>query len=276
MRRPVLCATFCLLFTASAAIAQDKDVDGSHDHPLVTRMPGYFISSYEEKEFDAMDSAYTTGADARWEGKTTKIGYTLLPSGRQISMTQIARNYEAAAKKAGGKILYADGRITCAKFEKAGAKNYLQASAFNEGANYELLIVEAKAMVQDVVADAAALKQGLAAEGRVALYGVYFDTGKAVVKPESEPTLVQVVKLLQATRELKLFVVGHTDGTGTLETNLKLSADRAAAVVAALVSRGIEAGRLKAAGVGPYSPVSTNRTDDGKAKNRRVELVERL
>jgi predicted dinucleotide-binding enzyme len=102
------------------------------------------------------------------------------------------------------------------------------------------------------------------------------DTGKAIVKPESEPTLVQMVKLLQQNASLKVFVVGHTDGTGTLETNVKLSADRAAAVVSALTSRGIDASRLKAAGAGPWSPVATNRTDEGKAKNRRVELVERL
>jgi outer membrane protein OmpA-like peptidoglycan-associated protein len=223
-----------------------------------------------------MDSAYATGADARWEGKTTRIGYTVQPGGRQISMTQIARNYEAAVKKIGGKILYAEGNITCAKIEKAGVKTYLQAGAFNEGNIYELLIVETKGLEQEVVADALALKQGLAAEGKVALYGLYFDTGKAIVKPESEPTLVQMVKLLQQNAALKVFVIGHTDGTGTLEVNLKLSADRAAAVVAALVSRGIDTGRLKAAGVGPYNPVATNRTEEGKAKNRRVELVERL
>ena len=276
MRQTVLCATVLVLMGAGAARAQEKDLEGSHDHPLVTRMPGYFISSYEAKEFDSIDSAYTTGADARWEGKTTRIGYTLQPGGRQISMTQIARNYEAAAKKVGGKILYSEARITCAKIEKAGTKTYLQVEAFNEGANYQVIIVETRAMEQEVVADAAALKQGLSAEGKVALYGVYFDTGKAVVKPESDPTLAQVVKLLQQSRELKLFVVGHTDGTGTLEANVKLSADRATAVVAALVSRGIDPARLKASGVGPYSPVATNRTEDGKAKNRRVELVERL
>jgi outer membrane protein OmpA-like peptidoglycan-associated protein len=276
MRHAIGFAAVVLLLLAGPALAEEKDIEGSKDHPLVTRMPGYYISSYEAKEWDSMDSAYATGADARWEGKTTRIGYTVQPGGRQISMTQIARNYEAAVKKIGGKILYAEGNITCAKIEKPGVKTYLQAGAFNEGTIYELLIVETKGLEQEVVADALALKQGLAAEGKVALYGLYFDTGKAIVKPESEPTLVQMVKLLQQNAALKVFVIGHTDGTGTLEVNLKLSADRAAAVVAALVSRGIDAGRLRAAGVGPYNPVATNRTEEGKAKNRRVELVERL
>lgn len=276
MRHAIGFAAVVLLLLAGPALAEEKDIEGSKDHPLVTRMPGYYISSYEAKEWDSMDSAYATGADARWEGKTTRIGYTVQPGGRQISMMQIARNYEAAVKKIGGKILYAEGNITCAKIEKAGVKTYLQAGAFNEGNIHELLIVETKGLEQEVVADALALKQGLAAEGKVALYGLYFDTGKAIVKPESEPTLVQMVKLLQQNAALKVFVIGHTDGTGTLEVNLKLSADRAAAVVAALVSRGIDAGRLRAAGVGSYNPVATNRTEEGKAKNRRVELVERL
>jgi len=276
MRRTLQCVAVLLLVTGGSAFAQEKDVAGSKDHPLVTRMPGYFISSYDVKEFDAMDSAYATGPDARWEGRTTRIGYTVQPGGRQISMTQIARNYEAAARKIGGRILYAEGNITCARIEKDGAKTYLQAGAYNDGAIYELIIVETKAMAQEVVADAAALRRGLADDGKVVLYGLYFDTAKAVVKPESDPTLVQIVRLLQENPQLKVFVVGHTDGTGTLEVNLKLSADRAAAVVAALVGRGIDAGRLKASGVGPYSPVATNRTDDGKSKNRRVELVEQF
>jgi outer membrane protein OmpA-like peptidoglycan-associated protein len=264
------------LLVGGAARAEEKDFEGSKDHPLVTRMPGYYISSYEVKDFDSLESAYSSGADAKWEGKLTRISYTVQPGGKLASMTQIARNYEAAAKKIGGKILYNDGHVTCARFDKGGSKTWLQAAAFNDGDSYELIIVESAAMQQDVVADAAALKQGLAAEGKVALYGIYFDTGKAVVKPESEPTLAQVVKLLQQNATLKVFVVGHTDGTGTLEVNVKLSSDRAAAVVAALVGKGIDASRLKAAGVGPWSPVASNRSDEGKARNRRVELVERL
>lgn len=276
MCRPLSCAILLVAMTAGSAFALEKDFEGGKDHPLVTRMSGYFISSYEVREFDAMDSAYSTGADARWEGRTTRIGYTVQPAGRQVSMTQIARNYEAAAKRIGGVILYAEGNVTCARIEKAGTKTYLQAAAFNEGSNYELIIVEAQAMQQEVVADAAALKQGLATDGKVALYGLFFDSGKAVVKPESEPTIVQVLKLLQQSPELKLFVVGHTDGAGTLDANVKLSTDRAAAVVAVLASRGADAGRLKPAGVGPHCPVATNRNSEGKAKNRRVELVERL
>ncbi len=259
---------------AGVAVAQQKDAEGSKDHPLVGRMAGYYISSYEAKEFDSVDVAYLSGAEARWEGRTTRIAYTVEAGGRQVSMVQIGRNYEAAVTRAGGKVLYTDGRVVCARLGKAGATTYLQASAFNDGANYELVIVETGRMSQEVVADAAALERGLAADGKVAVHGIYFDTGQALVKPESEPALAQIVALLTGNPRLKVFVVGHTDGTGTLEANVKLSADRAAAVVAALVGRGVAAARLRPYGAGPYCPVATNRTDDGRQKNRRVELVE--
>ncbi len=277
MSRWMIAAAVALSFGAATASAQEKDVKGSKDHPLLTRMPGYSIATYEPKDFDTVDmSAYLTGADATWEGHTTKIGYAVQSGTKPISMNQIARNYEAAVKKAGGKVLFSDGRVILGRFEKSGAKTWVQASAFNDGAAYELLIVEAKAMDQEVTADASALKAGLAAEGKVAVYGILFDTNKAVVKPESDPALEQITKLLQQDPKLQIFVVGHTDGVGTAEANLKLSQDRAAAVVQALVSRGVAASRLKPMGVGPYAPVATNRTEAGRAKNRRVELVDRL
>jgi outer membrane protein OmpA-like peptidoglycan-associated protein len=252
-----------------------KDVAGSKDHPLLTRMPGSIITSYEQKDFDSVDqSTYLSGADARWDGRTTRLRYATAEAKRP-TMVQIERNYEAALKKVGAKVLSSDDRVLLAKLEKGGATTWVFEAAYNEGAEYELIIVEHAAMAQDVVADAAALAKGLVAEGRVALYGLYFDTGKAVVKPESAPTLEQIVKLLQADPKLQLFVVGHTDGVGQLESNLKLSNDRAAAVVKELAAKGIDAKRLKPAGVGPWSPVASNRSEEGRAKNRRVELVDR-
>jgi len=226
------------------------------------------------KDFDSYQSSYVTGDDARWEGKVSKLDYTLKTGAKSVSMLQIARNYENAAKKLGGKILYSEGRVMEAKIQKSGATTWVHAEAFNDGRNYELVIVESKPMDQEVTVDAAALSQSIAATGKAAVYGIYFDTNKSEIKPESGPAIDEITKLLRQQPGLRLYVVGHTDNTGTLEANLKLSSDRAEAVVKALVSRGIEAARLKPAGVGPYSPVSTNKTDEGKAKNRRVELVE--
>jgi len=265
-----------LLFGAcSLGLAQNEtDVEGSLDHPLFTRMPGYYVSSYEVKEFDRYTSAYLSGQDENWEGRVTSLGYSIRTGATMASMLQIARNYENAVKKIGGKILVSDGRVIEGKLEKKGGVTYVHIEAHNDGRDYQVVVVEKGEMKQDIVADAAALSASIAATGKAAVYGIYFDTGKSVVKPESNPSLEEITKLLKQNGGLALYVVGHTDNVGALDYNLKLSADRAEAVVKALIGRGIVASRLKGAGVGPFCPVASNRTEEGKAKNRRVELVE--
>jgi outer membrane protein OmpA-like peptidoglycan-associated protein len=264
-----------VLFAAAAGFAQnEKDAKGSLDHPLFTRMPGYYISSYEVMEFDKYTSPYLSGADENWEGKVTKLGYSIKAGAKQASMLQIGRNYENALNKIGAKVLVSEGRVIEGKIERSGALTYVHVEAFNDGGEYQVVVVEKGTMKQDVVADAAALGASIAATGKAAVYGIYFDTGKSVVKPESSPALDEITKLLKQQGGLALFVVGHTDSVGALEPNLKLSADRADAVVKALAARGIAASRLKAAGVGPYCPVASNHSEEGRAKNRRVELVE--
>jgi outer membrane protein OmpA-like peptidoglycan-associated protein len=120
------------------------------------------------------------------------------------------------------------------------------------------------------------MKRGLDQNGKVALYGIQFDFNKAEIKPESAGTLGEIAALLKANPGLKLYVVGHTDGVGTVAYNKDLSEKRAAAVVQWLVrQQGIAADRLTPAGVGPLAPVATNATEEGRAKNRRVELVVR-
>jgi Outer membrane protein and related peptidoglycan-associated (lipo)proteins len=119
------------------------------------------------------------------------------------------------------------------------------------------------------------MKQALHDSGKVALYGVYFDTDKDVVKSESQPTLDEIAKLLKSEPSLRLHVVGHTDNQGKPEYNLELSRRRAANVVRELTAKmGVASSRLDSFGCGLYSPVAPNVTEDGRAKNRRVELVE--
>lgn len=123
---------------------------------------------------------------------------------------------------------------------------------------------------------AAEMAGALGAEGRVSLYGILFDYDSAALRPESDATLAEIVTLLAGDPGLALFVVGHTDMTGSYDYNLDLSRRRAAAVVAALTGRfGVAADRLEPAGVGPLAPVAQNSTEEGRALNRRVELVQR-
>jgi outer membrane protein OmpA-like peptidoglycan-associated protein len=138
-------------------------------------------------------------------------------------------------------------------------------------------VIESKPMdTKMVTVDSSAMAKSIAATGHVALYGIYFDTDKTDIKPESAATLKEISALLKQDPKLSLYVVGHTDNVGGEEYNMDLSRRRAAAVVAALTSQhAIDAKRLKAAGVGLLAPVAPNDTEEGRAKNRRVELVKR-
>lgn len=120
----------------------------------------------------------------------------------------------------------------------------------------------------------AEMAHALASDGKIALYGIYFDSSKAEVKPTSEDTLVQIGKLMKENAQMKLLVVGHTDNNGAFSSNIDLSQKRAAAVVKALVERhGVKKDRLTPVGVSFAAPVGSNSTEEGRAKNRRVELV---
>jgi OOP family OmpA-OmpF porin len=136
-------------------------------------------------------------------------------------------------------------------------------------------IAEVKGMQEGLVTvDAASMQKGIATEGHVALYGIQFDFNKADIKPESTSTLEEISGLLKQNSQWKIFVVGHTDNVGTYEYNMDLSQRRARAVVTALSTQyGIQAARLRSAGVGPVAPVASNESEEGRAENRRVELV---
>lgn len=135
-------------------------------------------------------------------------------------------------------------------------------------------VVEDKPMeTKMVTVDAAKMAKDIATTGRVALYGLYFDTDKADLKPESAPSLAEIVKLLKGEPNLKVYIVGHTDNAGGFDYNMGLSQRRAKSVVDQLVQSGIAADRLKPAGAGLIAPVAPNDDEAGRSKNRRVEIV---
>jgi len=289
----------CLV--AASGMAQDQDKEGSKDHPLISRYPGSFIVDYDQKEFDEYDLPVGIArADQKvktqhLEGKITLIEYAC-PPGR--ASLEIYRNYRMALQKGGFQEVFAcfdsDG---CGNFEvkKLGFyggwhNRYLAAklarpegdvyaavniSDMSEGHLY-LVVAELKPMEGGLITvDAAALGGDITRTGHVAVYGIYFDTGKADVKPESDAALKEIAKLLQQDPKLKLYVVGHTDNVGTLASNMDLSKRRGDAVVKVLMSKyNIAPGRLSPQGVGPVAPVASNDAEEGRAKNRRVELVQ--
>jgi outer membrane protein OmpA-like peptidoglycan-associated protein len=168
-----------------------------------------------------------------------------------------------------------------AKLERPQGNVYLTLAGSQYSQNkivFLLDILEEADVVDDlVVANADAISESINIYGKIALYGIYFDHDKASIKPSSNPALDEIAKYLKANPSKRFYVVGHTDMSGTLEYNQNLSQKRAASVVKQLVdSYQIESSRLQAASVGPLSPIMSNSQYNGRAKNRRVELVEIL
>lgn len=257
-------------------IAQE-DAEGCKDPALFTRMPGFHIYRCEDLQFDRYEFPVSDGKLQAVEGHYVMVIYYLNENAQAPSGLQVARNYSNAIKKIGGKIIYEfeDGGIQNTIVSLVKDKMEIWAHIMAAGNDqYSISVIEKEAMAQDVSADASSMASSIKATGKIALYGIYFDTGKSVLKPESSSTLQEIAKLMNADKTLKLYVVGHTDNVGTFDANLKLSMDRATAVVNALVTQhSVEAARLKAFGDGPTAPVATNENEEGRSLNRRVELV---
>ncbi len=255
------------------AHAQETDVKGSADHPFLTRMQNTYITVYKTSEFDQFTFKTGPKATPAVEGKRFEIRYVTKTGSVPPTPVAIIRNHQQAVARIGGTTVYEDQRYTTLKLAKDGKEIWVQVdTAWGKG--YFLTIVEKQAMVQEVVASAELFKAGLNTTGHVEVPGIFFDTGKSVLKPESDAAVGEIAKLLQADPALKVYVVGHTDSVAALDLNMKLSQARAEAVVQALVTKhGIAAARLVGRGVGPLCPVASNDSEEGRAKNRRVELV---
>jgi hypothetical protein len=274
MNRNAARALLVLALGLAATAFAEPDKKGCADPALFpVRMPGYFISDCKSAEFEAYDFRLPRGQKQRQEGKFTFVTYRLERGQAEPSAVSILRNYENAFAKVGGTVAATlpnnwwngsavlDGREVWTEVERGNGLIWIR-------------VLEKGAMKQHVVADAAAMSNDLRATGHVAVYGIYFDTGKSAVKPESKPALDEVAKLLRGDPGLKLWVVGHTDWVGKVDDNMRLAQARAEAVAAELVGAyGINAARLKGYGVGPLAPVAGNDDESGRAKNRRVDLV---
>lgn len=206
--------------------------------------------------------------DAYVSGMTWAKGFLVTPSGSRYSLDAGTATSE-------------QGRFWYGTLPRAGQQVHVlifTSVANNETTNVAatyVQIVEPKAMpMGQVKVDAQAMDKGLKAEGKIALYGVFFDTGKADIKPESKDQISEMARLLQMQPSMKVYVVGHTDNQGSLESNLSLSQQRAQAVTNALVANfKIEPKRIVGRGVASLVPVASNLAEEGRAKNRRVELV---
>ena len=299
-----------------------EEVEGSKDHPMVSRYEGSSIVGYDFREFDSYEillgkvkrdpenpSDKIAESSENLEGKVTKISY-YLPEDR--STLEVFRNYEDALKAAGFEIIFTCANNECGgrdfnhkvvEYKRGFGDNYSDQRFLatkltrDEGDVYvslytvkntsgggpdrnhiytEVDVIEVAPMQEAMVTvDASAMAEEIFETGSISIYGILFDFDKADIKPESASTIKEIVTLLNNNPDLKLFIVGHTDNKGSLDYNTNLSQKRAEAVVAVLVSEhGIESSRITPKGLAFLAPVASNSTEEGRAKNRRVELVE--
>lgn len=245
------------------------------------------------------------------EGKFTQIAYKM-PEGR--SSLEVFRNYEQAIKSAGfdpifscereacggrnfslavaGDKLYslfgdqqADQRFLSARLKRAGGDVYASlyvimhrsgGGPLKDRALALLEITEAKPMETRMkVVESSALQRDITTQGRVAVHGILFDFDKDTMRADAKPQLDEIAKLLKGQPDLKVLIVGHTDAKGALDYNRDLSHRRARSIAETLAKdHGIVASRMTPLGIGMAAPMATNRTEEGRALNRRVELVD--
>lgn len=268
-----LAAVFVLV--AGPASAQDQE--GAKDHPVIARMAGYVLYNAVVQDFASHDFTLPDGTKSI-EGRYWNLEYELKEGAKNPGPLSIARNYSnALVAKKGRKIYEAidpgGGTATSNMPLGDGRTLWLEVSVNNSGEMYRLIIVEEAPLAQQIEITADWLAEQLAKTGSVALQGITFDTAKAIIKPESKAVLDQIGTLLKNDAALRLEIQGHTDNVGAPTANLTLSQQRAEAVKKYLVdTHAIAAARLTTAGFGDTKPVADNTTDEGRAKNRRVEL----
>ena len=281
MNKRIFSSLFAMLLiiqiTSVFAQKDPNDCEGSKEIPIFSRMKGFYMDIYEENPFNKYEFLVSSEKTETVEGHYYYAQYRANEGVTEPSGLQIVRNYSNAAKAIGGKQVFSfeDGGQENAiiKIEKNNTETWVHVAAYSNG-TYSIHMVQKESMDQEIVASAKDLANSLKETGKVAVYGIYFDVDKSTLKPESDPTLAEIAKMLKSNSSLKLYVVGHTDNAGTFDHNVKLSKDRADAVVKELVSKySVTATRLQAFGAGPTAPVESNAKEEGRSKNRRVELV---
>jgi OmpA-OmpF porin, OOP family len=256
----------------SAPFIYSQDEEGCRDHRLLNRMQNFDIQECEEKDFDEYSLMLASGDEITVEGKKTFLSYVIKEGAKAPSDLQIIRNFENALHESGAKTEYKGTYDLYMSLKKEANELWVHIHTWNDGEGYNLTIIEKQAMEQEITAGH--MLDALNKDGFIALY-INFDTNKATIKPESMPIIEQITLLLNENKQLKICIEGHTDSTGTPERNKTLSEERTGAVIEALVSLGIDKTRLSSVGWGQEKPVADNSTEEGMAKNRRVDIVKK-
>lgn len=238
-----------------------------HDIPYLPPLPGATLGSFRVHTGPEEVTGPITGGPLVIGPPSYRLEYRL---GAEVSAVEVQATYLEAFRTAGWTINYSHvGGMTCAHYARRGRDIWARVHGESGRALY-LTVIDVGA-----IAAASRLRATLERDGHAALYGIYFDVDSDVVRPDSEATLHQILVLLRDSPALRLEIQGHTDDTGTPERNQRLSEARAANVRQWLVTHGVTAARLTSAGYAGRNPVADNRTPQGRALNRRVELARR-
>ena len=267
-----------LLLACQAITPQESEFK---DTPWFSGMPNFTIYDAEDSEFDSYN--FFNGKNCNTvEGKIFKRHYTIKEDAGKSSIIQISRNYANAIRSMGGTIIFEgepqeaecaenNGRhMVVGKVAKDGNELWVEVVSTDE--DYYMTLALKESMKQEVTASN--MFDALNRDGHIALY-INFDTGKSIIKPESKPIIDQIVEMMKSNPDLKIGVEGHTDNVGNPVSNKTLSEQRAKSVASAITGQGISAARMSPSGYGQEKPIGDNNSEEGRAKNRRVELVKR-
>ena len=250
---------------------QRPDAKGCQDPAVLSRMPTCAIARCVVKDYEI--SKMPVGKPNKFEeveGQYEKVEYTCP---RETSGIQTFRNAENALKAKGYQVVYSDNYLNV-RFTLTARQGPQWVTVYSDGPNYTVAAVKRKPMEQQMqAATADGWSDQISQTGRASIYGINFDTAKATIRPDSEAVLNQLLALFQKQPDWAFVVAGHTDNVGADAVNLPLSRQRAEAVIAWLAAKGVDRSRLIAAGFGSKRPLAENDSEDGRAKNRRVDLV---
>lgn len=266
----ILFSVFCF--------GQEPDAEACDDHPFFNRMPKYFINNctenYNEQEFMMGSEKLQT-----LEGNLTQIVYSYDgPFGPNLpSKLQVIRNYENVIAKMGGKNIYVrttdDGDWTGATFflQKDGTEYWVGVYDMinNPVDQFTFMVLEKEGMKQEMEPKEMFEKIN---SGETLILYINFETGKSTIKNESQQIIDDLFSMLHNNAALKITIEGHTDNMGNSKSNQTLSENRATSVKNALVMKGISENRISTIGYGQDKPLSDNTSEEGKSKNRRVEI----
>lgn len=279
MRKSIFTTAIVTVLTLTANFSFAQDAEDCKDHTLVNRMPGFYLYKCEEAfaEFDILIGIEKTKLV---EGMVYNYEYYINDGAKVPSRLQVLKNYENAILQNNGETVYFKSKesgegLSGATFRmKSGNDIYWLTFTYFNGSEfqcdgYHMSVIRVEGMKQEITANE--MFEKVNSGNSLSLY-INFDTGKSTIKSESQNIIDELYTMLKDNPTLKITIEGHTDNVGNPASNKTLSEQRASSVKTALTNKGVETDRIKTIGYGQEKPIADNSTEEGKAKNRRVEI----